>query len=206
MKMKTFKAIAISRLRMGTDGEGVRTLVAAWGCPLRCRYCLNPHSWKDETPVEEYTAPELYEELKVDNLYYLATGGGITFGGGEPLLYAGFIKEFADYTERKWDIALETSLNVPRSALEEVIGSVDKFFVDIKSMDEGIYSAYTCGDNGQMMENLAYLLSEVSADKVVVRVPYIPGYTEDVDVERSIEQLKDMGVTNIDCLTYYVRN
>ena len=33
--------IVIDRLRMETDGEGVTTLVAAKGCPLSCKYCIN---------------------------------------------------------------------------------------------------------------------------------------------------------------------
>ena len=32
---------AISRLRMGTDGSGITTLVTFMGCPLQCKYCLN---------------------------------------------------------------------------------------------------------------------------------------------------------------------
>ena len=32
---------AISRLRMGTDGSGITTLVTFMGCPLKCKYCLN---------------------------------------------------------------------------------------------------------------------------------------------------------------------
>ena len=41
---RTFPLFALSRHRMATDGRGVTTLAAAWGCPLRCRYCLNPQS------------------------------------------------------------------------------------------------------------------------------------------------------------------
>ena len=36
---------AISRLRMGTDGSGITTLVTFMGCPLQCKYCLNK-MWK----------------------------------------------------------------------------------------------------------------------------------------------------------------
>ena len=31
----------ISRLRMGTDGQGVTALVACFDCPLHCKYCIN---------------------------------------------------------------------------------------------------------------------------------------------------------------------
>ena len=35
---------AVSRLRMGTDGSGITVLVTfmGGGCPLNCKYCLNP--------------------------------------------------------------------------------------------------------------------------------------------------------------------
>lgn len=38
----TAPIIAISRHRFLVDGEGVTTLVAFHGCPLYCKYCLNP--------------------------------------------------------------------------------------------------------------------------------------------------------------------
>lgn len=198
----TLKCIGISRLRMGTDGEGIRTLVAAYGCPLRCKYCLNPQSWNEEAVVREFTVEELYRRVRIDNLYFLSTDGGITFGGGEPLLYAEFIKAFVGYTEHKWNIALETSLNVPQSALEKVLDCVDKFIVDIKSMSQDIYAEYTGGDNRQVVDNLTFLIGKVPVEKVVVRVPYIPGYTEDKDVEKSIENLKTMGIKQIEPFEY----
>ena len=34
--------IGVSRLKMGTDGHGITTLVAFHGCTLHCKYCLNP--------------------------------------------------------------------------------------------------------------------------------------------------------------------
>ena len=40
--MKTAPLICIDRHRLTIDGEGVTTLVAFHGCPLRCKYCLNP--------------------------------------------------------------------------------------------------------------------------------------------------------------------
>ena len=41
IKDKKIAIFGISRLRMGTDGKGITTLVAMMGCPLKCRYCLN---------------------------------------------------------------------------------------------------------------------------------------------------------------------
>lgn len=87
---------AIDRLRMGTDGPGITTLVCFMGCPLKCAYCLNERChepiYENEHVrlkpwVKMLTPQELYDRVKIDNLYFQATGGGICFGGGEPTLY-----------------------------------------------------------------------------------------------------------------------
>ena len=92
--MKTINLFSISRLRTYTDSEGVSTLVACTGCTLRCAYCINPTSWDKSIKPHNLNIDELYDNVKRDNLYFLATGGGIVFGGGEPLIYSDFIKEF----------------------------------------------------------------------------------------------------------------
>ena len=86
--------IGIVRHRLATDGHGVTTLVAFHGCPLRCNYCLNPQCLNPAMVWRDITTSQLLDELMLDNLYFLATGGGVTFGGGEPLLHSEFIDEF----------------------------------------------------------------------------------------------------------------
>ena len=81
--------IGIDRHRLATDGDGITTLVAFHECPLRCAYCINAQCFK-ESPECKLTVDKLIERLMPDNIYFLATGGGVTFGGGEPLLYADF--------------------------------------------------------------------------------------------------------------------
>lgn len=96
MEKERAKIIGISRHRLSTDGDGVTTLVAFHGCPLRCSYCLNPHSLGDGERFKEYSSEELYDVTRIDELYFLATGGGVTFGGGEPCLRPQFIREFRE--------------------------------------------------------------------------------------------------------------
>ncbi len=85
--------MSVSRLRMGTDGKGVTTLVCFHGCPLSCKYCVNDHCHQTDTERADYTPEELISVLSIDEPYFLMTGGGVAFGGGEPLLQAGFIHE-----------------------------------------------------------------------------------------------------------------
>jgi pyruvate formate lyase activating enzyme len=198
----TAPVITFSRLRMTTDGEGVTTLVIFHDCPLRCKYCLNPFSFAPDTKREDLTPEQLYDRVKIDDLYFVATGGGVTFGGGEPLLRADFLKEFRALCGDRWHLCAETSLNVPAEAVRTAAECMDMFYVDCKDTNPEIYKAYTGIQNAQMLENLRTLISLVGAERVVVRVPLIPGYNTESDRERSRSLLESMGVTQFDFFTY----
>lgn len=207
--MKTDKeymlpVFGIERHRMHTDGIGVTTLVGTYGCPLSCKYCINTYA-KDTNILEKvryYTAQELYDVLKKDELYFLATGGGVVFGGGEPLLHAHFYKEFKELCKNKWRLTVETSLNIDLQVVEESIDIFEDYIIDIKDMDPKIYKNYTLMDNNRVIENLRFLLSKVSTANICVRVPHIYDYNTNEDVKRSIRFLKKMGIELIDEFTY----
>ena len=202
----TFPLAFFDRLRMATDGAGVTALVGAYGCPLQCKLCINPQTWhtrSDGKPdFERVTAAELCDRVRIDSLYYLATGGGITFGGGEPLLHSDFIMAFRRICPHDWRIYAESCLHIPEDNLRAAASVVDHFFVDIKDMNPSIYTAYTGRDNALVKSNLSLLLSLVGADRVTVRVPHIPGFNTEADVEASVTELKRMGVTLLDVFAY----
>ncbi|MBQ3424979.1 MAG: radical SAM protein [Clostridia bacterium] len=197
-----FPLMALSRHRLGTDGRGVTTLVAAHGCPLACRMCLNPQCRDPLTPVTRLSPQALYDQVRVDDLYFQATGGGVTFGGGEPLCHAAFIEAFRRLCGRRWRILAETSLHISPADLEIAIGCVDEFWVDIKDMDPAIYHRYTGADNGPVKENLKRLLDAVGPERVTVRVPHIPGFNRPQDVENSVSALREMGADKLDVFPY----
>ena len=199
-----YPLLAVERLRMGTDGAGVTTLVAGQGCPLRCRWCINEALLREAAP-ELVTAGELIERVRIDELYFLATGGGITFGGGESLLHADFIRRFRELCPPPWRLSAETSLAVPREKVETASGAVDFFLVDCKDMDAEIYRRYTGGDGALMQDNLRFLLDKVGPERVLVRVPRIPEYNSAEDQARSAEKLRALGVTKLDLFEYVIR-
>ena len=200
--MKTAALIGISRHRLTTDGEGVTTLVAFHGCPLRCKYCLNPQSFAQEGVWKQYDCEQLYEEVKIVELYFLATHGGVTFGGGEPALQSNFISEFRRLCGTGWKITIETSLNVPQENIERLLPVVDCYIVDIKDMNNDRYETYTGKSNTRVIENLRWLVIQGKAKQITVRVPHIPSYNTETDIENSIHQLKEIGLSDFDRFTY----
>lgn len=200
--MKQAPLIGISRMRIGTDGPGVTTLVAFHGCPLRCKYCLNPQCHESKGVTETLSSEALYQRVKKDELYYRATKGGLCFGGGEPLLHAEFIAEVMEQGAKKWHTTIETSLNVPRENLEILLPYIDHYIIDIKDMHPSRYQSYTGGTNELVISNLKWLSEQGKASDAKIRVPRIYKFNNWRDRLRSVETLKEMGFTRFDVFTY----
>ncbi|KGF40470.1 radical SAM protein [Prevotella denticola] len=196
--------IAVNRHRLATDGEGVTTLVAFYGCPLRCRYCLNPQCLQVNGVWRRLTPGELYSEVEIDDLYFIATGGGICFGGGEPLLYPDFIRTFSKLMNPEWKLTVETSLNVPLENIKTIATLVQMWYIDIKDFSPTIYNAYTGKDNTQVIRNLVWLAANGYADKVILRLPLIPDYNTEEDRLLSQQRLEALGFAHFDKFTYLV--
>lgn len=196
--------IAVNRHRLATDGEGVTTLVAFHGCPLRCRYCLNPQCLQVNGVWRRLTPGDLYSEVEIDDLYFIATGGGICFGGGEPLLYPDFIRTFSKLMNPEWKLTVETSLNVPLENIKTIATLVQMWYIDIKDFSPTIYNAYTGKDNTQVIRNLVWLAANGYADKVILRLPLIPDYNTEEDRLLSQQRLEALGFAHFDKFTYLV--
>jgi len=197
--------IGICRHRLVTDGQGVTTLVAFHGCPLHCKYCLNAQCLRADGVWRQMTVEEILDEVAVDDLYFKATNGGITFGGGEPLLNADEIADFCMRRPMEWRIYIETSLNVERRAIETVAPYIDHYYIDVKDMNPDIYRRYTSRDNSRVIENLHWLADHTALEKVTIRLPHIPDYNAQADTAKSRQQLEAMGFRHFDSFEYIVQ-
>jgi pyruvate formate lyase activating enzyme len=148
------------------------------------------------------TPQEVYEAIEVDELYFRYSRGGVTFGGGEPLLYSGFINQFHSICNHKWNIAVETSLNVPLESLMQCVEPVDSFIVDIKCISEEKYKRYTDVSNRQVLSNLSWLAKHIESHRIGVRIPEIPNVTTEADIQYAEEFVRVLGITQIDKFTY----
>lgn len=204
------ECIGVNRHRLGSDGVGVTTLVGNSTCNLNCKYCLNKiHSGRSTV---SYTPESLLEKVKIDDLYFITTGGGITFGGGEPLLDLSFIEEFIRLVKSRkfnWRLNVETALNVPLSVVKRAIDCFDTLIIDIKSLDEDVYKNYTGVSNKKLLSNLYYISEQIlqgnlDANRFLIRVPLIDGFTSDCSVHCDKAYLKHLGFTNFDLFKYRI--
>lgn len=205
MELQRAKIIGIARHRLLTDGDGVTTLVAFHGCPLHCRYCLNPQSLGDGGRFHEYSPEQLYAETRIDELYFIATNGGVTFGGGEPCLHPDFIRRFRELCGDGWQLNLETSLNVSTANIEALLPVVNTLIIDIKDMNPEIYRNYTGRGNSIVLSNLRLIANSGRQSDCIVRIPLIPEFNTDADREASRAALEQLGFSRFDLFTYQIR-
>ena len=205
---------SIARRRMGTDGGGVSTLVVCFNCPLDCRYCINPYTVR-QSRRKEISVENLFKEVALDSIYFESTGGGVVFGGGEPMLQYRTIRQFIEYAKEigikhgyrtdLWQFRLETSMSV--KAADLLTDLIDCYIVDVKDMNDEIYLKYTGNSSLVMKENLTKLASDPAVrDKVVIRLPLITGFNTEEDVDKSEEVVRSMGFQHINRFKYLLPN
>lgn len=196
--------MGINRHRMGTDGKGISTLITFYGCPLNCKYCLNPQCKSESTPCTYIEPNDLVNLLMVDDIYFKSTGGGIVFGGGEPLLNAEYIKEACDLVPTKWKIRIETSLNVKWDKIELLLPYIDQWIIDIKDSNTEIYKNYTGVDNLKVYDNVLRLSHKTGKEKLLIRIPKISNYNTEKNIQESVNLYSNLG--NIDVFKYRILN
>jgi len=125
------------------DGPGVRFVIFAQGCPLRCLYCHNPDTWKiGDAPIQIIPEALLKEVLKYKS--YIQKRGGVTFSGGEPLLQARFVGEFFRLCQQEGiHTALDTSGYLLNHDVRVLLDYTDLVLLDLKTINVSLHQHLT---------------------------------------------------------------
>ncbi len=183
------------------DGPGIRYVVFLQGCPLRCKYCHNPDTWKVNSG-KKFTVDEIMQDiLKYRNFI---RKGGVTLSGGEPLLQADFVAElFRECKKHGIHSALDTSGAIPLRNCKHAVDAADLVLLDIKSIDTVKCKNLTGKGNEDALALLDYL--EQTGKEVWIRHVVVPGITENYDdIEKMAEYLSKYNViSRIEILPFH---
>ena len=182
------------------DGPGIRTTIFFKGCPLSCWWCHNPESHslsvekfrlidsRTEIVGRRITAGELIDIIKKDMIFFEESGGGVTFGGGEPLMQPEFFTTMLRLCkEEGLHTTLDTSGYASWSILGKTMPLIDLYLYDIKLLDEEQHIKYTGVTNKNIIENLKRLLE--AGKQIILRMAIIPGITNS---EENLKAFKDL--------------
>ncbi|WP_333499624.1 [formate-C-acetyltransferase]-activating enzyme [Kluyvera sp. CHPC 1.2972] len=187
------------------DGQGIRTVVFFKGCPHTCPWCANPESMSpkietvrreskclhcatclqdaEECPSgawehigRDVTLESLEREVLKDDVFFRASGGGVTLSGGEVLMQAEFATRFLQRL-KQWGIrtAIETAGDTSPRRLLPLAQACDEVLFDLKIMDCAQARQVLSMNQPRVLENFRLLVAE--GIKVIPRLPLIPGYT-----------------------------
>ena len=161
------------------DGPGVRFVVFVSGCPMRCKYCHNPDTWKMGT--DSYSPEEVISRaLKYKS--YWGADGGITVSGGEPMMQTEFVTELFSLAKKKGiNTCLDTSGTVfdetDTKKTDKLLEVCDLVMLDIKHIDNGEHKKL-CGRENTNILAFAKCLDKKNVP-VWIRHVVVPGITLD---------------------------
>ena len=142
-----------------------------------------------------YSADALFEIAASDVDYYRATGGGVTFSGGECMLYPEFVASLSvRFKEAGISVAIDTAGAVPYAHFETVLPYADIFLYDIKALDPTLHKRGTGRENSLILENLEKLRE--TGKQIIIRTPVIPEFNEGDEVERITAYCKARGLAH----------
>lgn len=214
------------------DGQGIRTVVFFKGCPHTCPWCANPESmspkietvrreskclhcatcWQDaeECPSgawehigRDVTLESLEREVLKDEVFFRASGGGVTLSGGEVLMQAEFATRFLQRL-KQWGIrtAIETAGDTSPRRLLPLAQACDEVLFDLKIMDCAQARQVLSMNQPRVLENFRLLVTE--GIKVIPRLPLIPGYTLNPEnVARILAFLAPLPIEEIHLLPFH---
>ena len=140
-------------------GRAVFTEDSIKNCPnALLRYC-----------AKEYTAEELYAVLEKNIPLLNASGGGVTFSGGEPTSSPEFLLECLSLLGGKTNRAVQTCGYCSPTLFSKVLDNSDYMLFDLKLVDEALHERYTGVSNSVILQNFRTLLS--SGKSFVIRTP-----------------------------------
>ena len=138
-----------------------------------------------EMSGKPYEVEDLMKIIERERIHIEHSGGGVTFSGGEPLMFPEFLIEMLKACgENNLHRTVDTSGFASTETILEVAKHTDLFLYDLKLMDDEKHKKWTGVSNQLILKNLK-ILAENHA-KLNIRIPLIK------NVNTHFEELTEM--------------
>ena len=171
------------------DGPGIRYILFTQGCPLRCKYCHNPDTWKMSAGKEADTEVLIQDIVKYKS-YMQFSGGGLTVSGGEPLLQPEFVKDlFMKCKDQGVHTCLDTSGFIAIDKAEPVLDYTDLVLLDIKSYNPEVFKDLT----GVPLDPTLAFAKHLCQRNIPIWIRYVLG----PNLTDNLEDIEQIGIAHV---------
>lgn len=139
-----------------------------------------------------YNVEELVQIIEREKVHIEQSNGGVTFSGGEPLMYPEFLIEMLKECGKKGlHRAVDTCGFAPTKTLLKVAKHTDLFLYDLKLINPVLHKNWTGVDNQLILDNLK-VLNEIGAS-VNIRIPLIKNVnTNEKELKQMAQFISDL--------------
>ncbi len=143
---------------------------------------------------------EVMKVVRKDELFYTNSGGGVTFGGGEPTSAGDFLVELLESCRQAgYHTCVDTCGHCAPGQFKKVLDLAEMFLFDCKHMDPEQHRRLTGQDNSVILANLREVLR--SGVPVHIRVPLMPGLNDsEENIAAMAAMLREFGKHEVDVL------
>ncbi len=150
---------------------------------------------------DSYTSEDIARIVSANADILNASGGGVTFSGGEPLAQSEFLYECLCALHGVTDRAIQTTGYCQKDTFLRVLSECDRVLYDLKLIDDGKHRHYTGVSNVAILEN--YRTLSESGKPFVTRIPLIPTVTDTAEnIEGIASFMRECGVCYAELMPY----
>lgn len=152
---------------------------------------------------EWMTVDKVVEIARKDAIFYDATGGGVTFSGGEPMEWADFLEEAVPRLKDEGiHVAVETCGAGPVNGYEKLAQLVDLWLFDLKIADDETSQSTLGVSFSDLFERLKVLRENHA--RVIARIPLVAGYTAtESNISMLADRLEEMQIHEVHLLPFH---
>lgn len=177
----------------------------------KCTFCFR---CVDACPADalsrvgrDLSIDEIVAEVLKDKPFFDTSGGGVTFSGGEPVMFMAFLSELLQALKtHRIHTLLETSGFFDFGKFERLLlPYLDMIYYDIKILDDEAHRTHTGISNQKILNNFKRLHEILAPTGVTLlpRTPLVPGITDSHENIQGIARfLAVLGVKNAALMPY----